>query len=221
MSKLSNKELKEVFYEIVEWVRAQGCKVYCHHNSKTVAGSNGYFTSEPKPHIRMGLKGRPWEKAIELVIHEFCHYWQWSDGFLGHKDDDGNIAYAKLLNGETLTPQERLKASTLVRISEYDCEKRTGHLFKLWNLEAAFPPEEHRKSAATYNRHIVWSIGDDKNEGSGIFLASYDKLGDALWGNKVHNRWLSVKELLAPISPQHKKIFDEALAKVKKKKTAA
>lgn len=166
----------------------------------------------------MGLKGRPWEKAIELVIHEFCHYWQWTEGFLGHKDDDGNIAYAKLLDGQELTPKERLMASTLVRISEYDCEKRTGHLFKLWNLEAAFPIEDHRKSAATYNRHIVWSIGDDTTEGSGVFYASYDKLGDKLWDGKKHTRWLTLKELLAPISTKQKAVFDNALAKQKKKK---
>jgi len=220
MSKPSNKELKEIFHEIVEWIREQGCKVYLHHNKKTVSGSNGYFTSEPKPHIRVGLKNRPMDKAIELIIHEFCHYWQWSEGFLGHKDDDGNIAYAKLLDGQDLTPEERLKASTLVRISEYDCEKRTGHLFKVWNLESVFPIEEHRKSAATYNRHIVWSIGDGTTEGSGVFLASYDKLGDRLWAGKTHNRWLSLKELLAPINSKQKEIFDNALSKQKKKKVA-
>jgi len=173
---------------------------------------------DPEPHIRMALKGKSAGKALQLIVHEFCHYWQWKEGFLNRCDDAGNLIYAKLLDGESLTPKEREKASRLVRISEYDCEKRTGHVIKMWNLEQAFPLEEHRRSAATYNRHIIWSIGDKNNEGSGVFLASYDKLADKLWGKKRFTKWWSTKELLAPISKKHKEIFDRALASEKKSK---
>jgi len=214
----STKELKKVFEEICGWVKDQGCKVYKHPSKSTVNGSNGYFSSEPSPHIRMALKGRPIKKCLQLIIHEFCHFWQWSENFLDRKDDDGNLIYGKLLDGEELTAKESEKAGKLVRISEYDCEKRTGHVIQMWNLESAFPLEEHRKSAATYNRHIAWSIGDKKKEGSGVFLASYDKLADKLWGSRKFTRWPTLKEMLSPISAKHTKIFDQALAKEKKTK---
>jgi len=216
--KSSTAELKKVFEDICKEAKKRGCKIYKHPSKKTVNGSNGYFSSEPTPHIRMALKGRPIRKCLQLVIHEYCHYWQWKHNFLDRKDDDGNLLYGKLLDGDDLTPKERDKACKLVKMSEYDCEKRTGHMLKKWNLTSAFPLEEHRRSAATYNRHIAWSIGDRKKEGSGIFLASYDKLADKLWGNRKFTRWPPLKEMLSPISAKHKKIFDAALAKEKKAK---
>jgi hypothetical protein len=219
--KKSAKQLWKIFDEICEWVKDQGCRIYKHKKLKTVNGSNGYFTVDPYPHIRMALQGRSPQKALQLVVHEFCHYWQWSENFLDRKDDDGNEIYAKLLDGEALTPREREKASKLVRISEYDCEKRTGHVIKMWKLEGAFPISEHRRSAATYNRHIVWSIGDKNNEGSGVFLASYDSLAPKLWGKKGFPRWMSNSKMLSPLSSKHKKIFDAALKASKRSKKIA
>jgi hypothetical protein len=212
----TKKQMEEMFYEVVAYSKEQGCPVTVYKNKAKVNGSNGYFTSEPRPHIKVGLKGRSWPKSMQLIIHEFCHYWQWKDGFLGHKDDDGNIAYARLLEGEELSPKERIKASTLVRISEYDCEIRTDHLFERWNLQSIFPKTEHIKSSNTYNRHIVWSIGDDTYPGSGIFYAKYDTLGDQLWGRKVFNHFWDPKtsagkaKLLAPLSKEHRAVFDKA-----------
>jgi len=212
----SSKDMKVMFYEIVAFCKEQGCPVTVYKNLPKINGSNGYFSSDPKPHIKVGLKGRPWPKAIELIIHEFCHYWQWSDGFLGRKDDDGNLIYSKILNNEKVTPEEREKASQLVRISEYDCEIRTESLFKKWNLETIFPSAEHIKSANTYNRHIVWSIGDLNNEGSGIFYAKYDTLAGQLWGSQEFSYFWNPKteaglaKIIAPLSPEHKRIFDAA-----------
>jgi len=215
-SKLSNNEMKKMFYEIVKFSKDQGCPVTVYKSLEKVNGSNGYFTSDPKPHIKVGLKNRSWPKAIELVIHEFCHYWQWKDGFLGRKDDEGNLIYSRILEGEEVTPEEREKASQLVRISEYDCEIRTASLFEKWNLEDVFPPHEHVKSANTYNRHIVWSIGDSTTPGSGIFYAKYDALADELWGNKKFSYFWDPKsssgmgKLIEPISTEHKAVFDKA-----------
>lgn len=217
----STAEMRDMFYEIVNYAKQQGCPVKVHKSKSKVNGSNGYFCPDPSPHIEVGLKGKPWPKAIELVIHEFCHYWQWRDNFLEHKDDEGNILYARMLDGETLTPRERKKAGVLIRLSEYDCEIRTASLFEKWNLESIFPPEEHIKSANTYNRHIAWSVGDDRNKGSAIFLATYDQLASQLWGDKVFSHFWNpktpegLKKILAPISRQHKKIFDEALKESK------
>ena len=214
--KPSKKQMEQMFKEIVKFAKQEGCPVTVHKNLKKVNGSNGYFSSEPKPHIKVALKGRPWPNAIQLIIHEFCHYWQWRDGVLGHKDDDGNIAYGRLLEGEELTPEERKKASTLVRISEYDCEIRTDYLFDRWNLHSIFPREDHIRSSNTYNRHIVWSIGDETMPGSGVFYAPYDSLAPKLWGKKRFKHFWNPEtaageaKLLSPISKKHMKIFDEA-----------
>lgn len=216
VKKPSTKEMEEMFYEIVKYAKDQGCPVTVHKNQAKVNGSNGYFSSEPKPHIKVGLKGRPWDRSIQLIIHEFCHFWQWSDGFLGHKDDEGNIAYGRLLEGEKLTPDERKKASTLVRISEYDCEIRTDSLFERWNLNSIFPRENHIKSSNTYNRHIVWSIGDENYPGSGVFYAKYDTLADKLWGSQVFKHFWNPEtpegeaKLLSSISTKHRNILDTA-----------
>lgn len=217
----TTSQMKEMFETIVAEVRRNGCAVEV-VNAAKVSGSNGYFTSEPKPHIKVAVKGRPWPKIIELIIHEYCHYWQWTDGFLNHEDDDGNMIYGRILEGEEVSPKERQRASALVRISEYDCEIRTGSLFapppKGWNLESIFSQEEHIRSANTYNRHIVWSIGDKNNVGSGIFLHTYDKLQDKLWGSKTFktfwNPWTKegLDKILAPLSSKHKRVFDQALA---------
>lgn len=220
----SKKEMEKMFWEIVKFVKDQGCQITVHKNLEKVNGSNGYFCSDPKPHIKAAIKGKSWPKAIELVIHEFCHYWQWKDNFIGRADDDGNIIYARILDGEQVTPAERHKASVLVRLSEYDCEIRTASLFQKWNLESIFPPEEHIKSANTYNRHIVWSIGDKDNKGSGVFLASYDKLASELWGSKTFKYFWNPKtseglaKILGPISKAQKEVYDTALRNYKKKK---
>lgn len=214
--KLDNKQIEKMFWQLVRWIRSQGCKVYCHKEKKTVSGSNGYFTPDPEPHIRVGLKNRPWDSALPLIVHEFCHFWQWKTGFLGHKDDEGNIIYSKILQGAQVTPEEREKASKLVRISEYDCEKRTAWLLKQWGLESICPIPEHIRSSNTYNRHAAWSIGNKHRAGSGVFFADYDKCSKALWGNKPP-RWMTLKQALSPISNRHAQIFDNALARHAKK----
>ena len=217
--KPSSKAMKDLFYEIVAYSKEQGCPVTVFTTKSKINGSNGYFTSvgdKGKPEIKVALKGKSWPKAMQLIIHEYCHYWQWKEGFLGHKDDEGNIAYGRLLEGETLTPKERKMASTLVRISEYDCEIRTASLFERWNLESVFPPQEHIKSSNTYNRHIVWSIGDDTFPGSGVFYSKYDSLAGKLWGSEKFTHFWDPKAkagqayLLAPISSKHRQIFDKA-----------
>lgn len=226
-NKLSNGDMEKMFYEIVQFSKDQGCPVTVYKSLEKVNGSNGYFSSEPKPHIKVGLKNRPWPKAIELIIHEFCHYWQWRDGFLGRKDDEGNLIYSRILDGEEVSPEEREKASQLVRISEYDCEIRTASLFEKWHLEGIFPPKDHIQSAATYNRHIVWSIGDTNTAGSGIFYAKYDALADKLWGNKSFGFFWDPKsssgmsKIIEPISVEHKAVFDKAAGLSSEKKVAA
>jgi len=217
----------EVFKEIRKYAKDEGCPITVHKNLNKINGSNGYFCASPRPHIKAAVGNKSWAKAFELIIHEFCHYWQWSTNFIGRKDDDANGIYGEILEGIEVTPKKRKRASHLVRISEYDCEIRTAALFDKWNLESLFPPSEHIKSANTYNRHIAWSIGDDKNVGSGIFLPTYDKLANQLWGNKVFKHFWNPKtsqgkaKLLAPISSKHKAIFDAAASKQKSKKTAA
>jgi hypothetical protein len=219
----SNKAMEEMFYEIVQFARDQGCPVTVHKDLPKINGSNGYFSSEPTPHLKVALKGKSWPRAVQLLIHEFCHYWQWKDGFLGRKDDEGNIIYSRILEGEQVSPEERKKASSFVRISEYDCEIRTSSLFKKWNLETIFPICDHIRSSNTYNRHIVWSIGDETFPGSGIFYYKYDSLADKLWGNKKFNNFWSPKTeegqklLLAPISKKHLEIFDKASGIVRDK----
>lgn len=217
----SSKVMEEVFYEIVEFAAEQGCPIKVHTKLDKVNGSNGYFTSDPNPHIEVALRGKSWPRAIQLVIHEFCHYWQWKDGFLGKKDDEGNILYSKLLDGEVLTPKEREKARVLIQISEYDCEIRTASLFDKWRLQQTFPLSSHIRSSSVYNRHIAWSVGDKNCSGSGVFYHKYDTLADQLWGNRKFEHFWNPKTfegqqlILAPISDKHRSIFDK-VAKIKR-----
>lgn len=213
MAKLSQRDQEEIFKDIVKWVRAQGCKVYCQKKSKTVYGSNGYFTPDPEPHIKMGLKGKPLDKSIVLLLHEFGHYWQWVDGFLDRKDDEGNEIYGVILEGGSATPAETDKARKLVAVSEYDCEKRTAYLLRKWNLEAIRSLEDHIKFANSYNRHAAWSIGSGKNPGSAVFYPEHESMADKLWPGKKKHKWFTAKQIEAPISAAHKKKFDAAYAR--------
>jgi hypothetical protein len=225
----SKKDMEEMFNEVVKFAKTNGCPVTVYPKKSKVHGSNGYFCADPKPHIKVAIKDKSWAKAMELIIHEFCHYWQWSDGFLGRKDDEGNIIYARILEGEDVTPGEREIACKLVRVSEYDCEIRTASLFEKWNLESIFPPEEHIKSCNTYNRHIIWSIGDKENKGSGVFFSKYDSLKDKLWGGTTFKHFWDPKtkegraKILAPLNGKHRNVFDNALSAElsRGKKTAA
>lgn len=224
--KPSKREMEDMFEEIVKYIRKKGCPVTVHKNLSKINGSNGYFCSDPKPHIKAAIKDKGWDKAIQLIVHEFCHYWQWKDKFIGHKDDQGNIIYSRILEGEKITPKQREKASVLVRLSEYDCEIRTADLLKKWNITSIYPIHVHIKSANTYNRHIAWSVGSEKNEGSGVFLYTYDKLANKLWGTKKFSRFWDPKtsggrkKIFDPISNKHKAVFDAALQRINKKTAA-
>lgn len=224
--KPTQKQMEDMFYEIVDYIKDKGCPVTIYKNLSKINGSNGYFCSDPKPHIKAALKGKGWDKSIQLIVHEFCHYWQWKDKFIGHKDDQGNIIYSLILEGDDVTPKQREKASVLVRLSEYDCEIRTAELLRRWNITSIYPIDEHIKSANTYNRHIAWSVGDKDHEGSGVFLHTYDKLADKLWGKKKFRSFWNPKtaagrkKIFSPISQKHKEVFDDALKKTKKKTAA-
>ena len=217
--KPSVKSMKGVFYEIVSYASKNGCPVTVHTDKSKIEGSNGYFSQDPKPHIQIALKGKTWGKAIELLIHEYCHYWQWKESFLERKDDEGNIIYSGILDGKDISPEQREKARVLIQLSEYDCEIRAASLFDKWNLESVFPPSEHIKSANTYNRHIAWSVGDKGIRGSGIFMPTYDTVAPQLWGNKefAHfwdpNSPEGQQRILAPISEEHRKVFNKASKK--------
>lgn len=214
-SNLSKKDLQEIFDGIVKWVRSQGCKVYIDKNKKTVNGSNGYFTPDPEPHIRMGTKGRSLVDCNVLLLHEFCHFWQWSDNFMHRADDAGNMIYGRLLDGEEVTPEERDQARRLVALSEYDCEKRTVYLLEKWNLTSVRSVKRHIRAANSYATHVKWSIGDSKNPGSGVFYPGHEKLAEKLWPDENKVNWFTNEELLSPIKPEHKAIFDSA-ARLKK-----
>jgi len=225
--KPSKAQMEEMFWEIVDYIKSKGCPVTVFSNKSKINGSNGYFCSDPKPHIKAAIKGKGWDKAIQLITHEFCHYWQWKDKFIGHKDDQGNIYYSMILEGEDITPKQREKASVLVRLSEYDCEIRTAELLEKWNITSIYPIHEHIKSANTYNRHIAWSVGSEQEEGSGVFLHTYDKLAPQLWGGrKFKNFWnpktaSGRKKIFSSISRDHKAVFERALARAGGKKAVA
>lgn len=216
-SNLTDKDLREIFDEITDWITEQGCEVHCVWDKKTVNGSNGYFTPDPEPHIKMGLKSRPLIDAIVLVLHEFCHYWQWKDKFMHRLDDKGNAIYGKILEGKEVTDEERERARKLVALSEYDCEQRTAYLLKKWNLTSVRTVEDHIKAANAYNRHAAWSIGTAGKPGSGKFYPLHEKLADRLWPNKENHRWFTAEEVVSPISSQHKKVFDTAMKFLKKR----
>lgn len=217
-SKLSKKDLQEIFDGIIKWARSQGCKVYVHKNKKTVNGSNGYFTPDPEPHIRMGIKGRPLIDCNVLLLHELCHFWQWKDKFMHRIDDEGNAIYGRILDGKDVTPEERDRARKLVALSEYDCEQRTAFLLAKWNLTGVRSVQRHIKAANSYNRHISWSVGTSTKPGSGEFFPGHETVADKLWPNQTKHHWFTKEEIVAPISDEHKKVFDEAMAAHKKKK---
>ena len=217
-SRTKHKEgaIKEVFFEIASEAAQEGCPVTVHTDKSKIEGSNGYFSQDPSPHIQIAIEDKTWGKAVEILIHEYCHYWQWVDNFMDRRDDEGNMLYSGILDGRSISPADREKARVLIQLSEYDCEIRAADLFKKWNLESVFPPEEHIKSANTYNRHIAWSVGSKGKEGSGVFMPTYDKVAPQLWGQRKFDHFWDPnspegqKLIISPISDSHKKDFDEA-----------
>ena len=56
--KPSKSQMEEIFWEIVKFIKKSGCPVTIHKNLSKINGSNGYFCSDPRPHIKVAIKGK-------------------------------------------------------------------------------------------------------------------------------------------------------------------
>lgn len=209
--------LIDIFDQLVDWIKDNGCRVFVHKARHIIGGCNGYYESTPYHHIRVAMKNRPMDEAIGLLLHEFCHYIQHKENFYTKEIDEANELYELILNGHKLHPDDVEFTRKFVALGEYDCDMRAIDLAKELGLDHIVKPDKVIKSANSYNRHVAWSVGSMNKSGSAIFMANHKEMGEVLWKGKKVKR-MTEKQIFEPISAEHKRAFDKAAKVFKKNK---
>lgn len=109
--------------------------------------SSGYFDypeSNPKlkkPLLAVGVKNRPIREWVETLLHEYCHFKQYTENCNAWKN------YINSYKNKTNKAKTIHKA--VMRL-EADCEKRTIKLIQKLNLEKYINIKEYAQRANSY-----------------------------------------------------------------------
>lgn len=189
------------FYQLVDFIRSAGCKVILHNREELrVNKCEGTFTVTEKgnPVISIAMKAFADERQRALtLLHEFAHFMQWQTGYwdLVHKENDGWNTVDKYLrySRRTIPSEEIKKARRAVLLLEYDAEMRTINLARFFGIE--MDEEEYLQWANNYMLQIKWALENREWK--------YPKLE-----HKISRRVSTVKNLLAPLTREEKKIIE-------------
>jgi hypothetical protein len=132
---MTDKEIR-----FVKWIKSQ-CKKYgvkCSlRNVKYLKLSgnircSGYFddTTDKKPTLVVSMNRKDW---IEILVHEYCHLTQWSEGIdLWGKAGESLAIIEEWLGGNEVKDIDYHLG--IARDLELDNERRTAKLLKAWDL---------------------------------------------------------------------------------------
>lgn len=121
-------------------------------NTETVKLGNikvaGYWDEESKT-IAIAVARKDW---IPLLIHEFCHFLQWTENkFRSQKDIEASDDIDDWLNNKIeLTKKQISDKLDIIARCELDCEKRTAKMMKEFNVLSAEEIEEFIQKANAY-----------------------------------------------------------------------
>lgn len=189
------------FYQLVRYIRQLGCKVILHDRKELrVNKCEGTFTISKRGNPVISLAMRAFDNDSERILtllHEFAHFVQWKIGYWDriHDETDGwGVVDQYLKNTRTLIPKEEIKkARRTVLLLEYDAELRTISLARYFGIP--INEEEYLQWANNYMLQIKWALETREWR--------YPKLD-----HKISKKVSSVKNLLAPLTKEEKKIIE-------------
>lgn len=188
------------FYQLVCFIRSIGCKVILHDRKELrINKCEGTFsiTENGNPVISLAMRGFKNEKhKILTLLHEFAHFVQWKTGYwdLVHRENDGWDTVDKYIRyvRKRISEDEIKKARRTVLLLEYDAEMRTINLARYFSIP--IDESEYLQWANNYMLQIKWALENKEWK--------YPELD-----YKISRKVISVKNLLAPLTREEKKII--------------
>lgn len=172
---------------LVEHIRRDGCSVFIlDGNIVKISQSAGYFDIEDgKPLIRIARDVKTRLEFTQLLLHEYSHYLQWKDGYLGRVENicNGWDILDRWLAGEEFSHADLYRARNSILLIEYDAEIRTVKLSRQFKIDIG----------ASYLNNAHSYIGSIKNAFRKREWGTYTLLN-------MNWHKLRVREILAPLT---------------------
>lgn len=147
--------------QLISYIKTEGCRVRLYNRLYLPCGARGYFEPKEKgPLISLAIKTVPLKKRIEALLHEFGHYLQWRDGFMGYLDGicDSYGLWDEWLEHEIeLSDLEFQFVRNSVLVMEYDAERRGYGQGKILRPEG-FDETYYLQGAEAYMDSIKWTF---------------------------------------------------------------
>lgn len=155
--------------DLIEWVEQKGCPVKI--KNKSGRGYQGLFYCNKPRRIILFSKGNSKQVLFRTLVHEYCHYLQWQEGYLQKIEKLFNWQdyYFFLEDNKKLSRKKQLRALLGVLFLEHDCEARTIKLIqeKGWPVNIT----KYIKGANNYFYELIKPI--KKKKGGPSLVAPY------------------------------------------------
>ena len=190
------------FSELVDWVRGQ-CRVRVYSKRPTIYGGCRaiFHVTEHGPIICIATKGVPRYKKVEALLHEYGHYLQHADGFMGAIDgvcDSYTLADKWFAGQIEFTPLELAIVRKSMLLIEYDAERR-GYSTGCELQPKDWKPRKYLQGAEAYMEGIKWTF------------ARRVQTNETPRRREYVGRLLNNEELFAPLSDKRLKELDVKL----------
>lgn len=190
-----------VFYELVEFIRREGCAVRLYNRTELKGAkceATFCISKNENPVIAIALLGfQDEESMVYTLLHEYAHYLQWVDGYWDkvHKENEGWDTVDKYLRykRKRITEEQIKTARRTVLLLEYDAEMRTINLARFFCIR--MNEADYLQSANTYMLSIKWALENKQWK--------YPELD-----KQVSRKVSGVNTLLAPLTSKEKKIME-------------
>lgn len=116
--------------ELVALIEKKGCPVQFKNKSRH--GHLGLFYWDKLPRIVLFKSGKSKRVLFRTLVHEYCHFIQWQEGYLQKIDKifGWQNYYFNLDDGKKMSRSKQLRSLIGVLTLEHDCETRTLNLIK-------------------------------------------------------------------------------------------
>lgn len=193
------------FDQLVKYIKNQGCAITVYRKKRTVGGVSGYFLDDPKPHIKIAIKGRRLVHSLSLLLHEYGHFLQFKDPTWTYIDKIclPTEILDEWLDGKIeLTEREIRIARNTMLAAEYDAEMKALDVALALGVEG-FCPDFHLREAYSYVGCIKWAWANR--------MDWEHRPPNFMWPKKR----LSTEELFAPLNEEENNILSHIKIKNK------
>jgi len=139
-----NRKVERFFSHSIQHLSSKGVSVHFDCKERVDGFSNGYFDEEELI-LKVATK-KSQEEWLQIFVHEYCHFLQWTEGAFAEGPWGDWIDWAekkKKLPKETVQEYARI-----VREMEADCEQRSMNLIRKFQLPINL--KEYGKKANSY-----------------------------------------------------------------------